>query len=668
MGARLGRGTLTAVMALLLAVPGVAGLIDASSVAAAPSAVVVWGGAPVPTPTTPVPGDSVTFTGRVPQAVKRPVRLQVRRDGAWRTVARSHSDTRGRYVLRKPVPRSARYRVEAPRLRRATFPSGRTRAARLWRSAAVTVTPKRVASVLALGGRSWAEHQDPVVWTATLSPVSPGRQVLLEIAVESGGWQTVGSVPQASDGAVAFAPLTLEPGEHLLRARAPATTRLAAASASAAFTVLEPATADPVATGALPRLDITTEDGEDVRSKTVYSRVQMHLDGTQTSDGAGTPMPSYDLGARLRVRGNSTSWAQVKLPYKVKLDTSTSLFGMPASKDWVLLANFFDRSLMRNEVAFDVARRVGVPWAPRMYDVEVWLNGTYRGVYQLGEGIEVAPGRVDLDTDELPADPADGGFLLEADHWDDTDPNFRTTQGIRVHIKELGADTPQAHAQVQQQVQQFEDALYGEEFLDPVRGYRPWVDLRSFADWYLVNEVTKNVESNFNTSVWFKRDFQGTFAMGPPWDFDQSAGYATSFGISDPTVWFLHWGPATPGVGRGPTMATGPHGSWINRMLEDPEFRALVAKRWEQVSPRLHAMIPEMVAHADRLAPAAERNFAPKPEGAGMWLGPSMLDGDEAILHHTTWRPHADDLATWYAQRIAWLDSVMPALADATLP
>ncbi|MGN0064628.1 MAG: CotH kinase family protein [Nocardioides sp.] len=636
---------------------------DAEVVAPSASAPVVRGDAPRTHPAAPAPGDMVTFTGRTRTAFARTVRLQRRTDGVWRTVARARSTRSGAYRLSRPVATAGHFRVEAPRARR----PGTSRPAARWRSPAVRVVPGLVATTLTVDGESWSEPGTEA-WTADVRPVEAGRRVTVEV-LEHDAWVAVGEVRQGTQARVTLPTSTLAPGGHLLRVTAQPTRRLATSESVHPLTVLEPAAPDPVARGTLPRVDVVTEDGQDVLSKTDYSRAQITLDASGTTDGSGAPLASAAVGGRLRVRGNSTSWAQVKLPYKVKLDERTSLLGMPASKDWVLLANFYDRSLMRNAAAFHAARRIGVEWSPRMYDVEVWLNGTYRGVYQLGEGIEVEPGRVDLGADELPEDPADGGFLLEADHWPDTDPSFVTTQGIQIYLKEGGADTQAYLDQVAAQIQAFEDVLYSEEFLDPVHGYRPLVGLEEIADWYLVNELTKNVESNFGTSVWIKRDVGGPLTMGPPWDHDQSAGYQTAFGVDDPEGWFLHHGPLKPGVERSPGMADGPEGSWINRMLKDPVFRDLVKQRWQRISPRLHALVPDLAAHADRIQAAAERNFAPRAEGgAGQFLGPTILDGGTTILHHTTWRPHADTVVTWYAQRIAWLDRAMPTLGSDTLP
>lgn len=631
-----------------------------ASLAPAP---LVRGDAPRTRPAAPAPGDTVTFTGRTRTAFARTVLLQRRTERAWRTVARARTTRAGAYRFSRPVAKAGHFRVEAPRTRR----PGTTRAAPRWRSPSVRVAPGLLATTLTVHGESWSEP-GAQAWTAELRPVEAARRVTVEV-LQDDQWVALSEVRQGARARVALPTATLAPGDHVLRVTAHPTHRLASSETVRQLTVLEPVAPDPVARGTLPRVDVVTEDGQDVLSKTDYSRVQITLDASGTTDGTGAPLASANLDGRLRVRGNSTSWAQVKLPYKVKLDERTSLFGMPASKDWVLLANFYDRSLLRNAAAFHAARRIGVEWSPRMYDVEVWLNGTYRGVYQLGEGIEVEPGRVDLGADELPTDPADGGFLLEADHWPDTDPSFVTTQGIQIYLKEGGADTQAYLDQVAAQIQAFEDVLYSEEFRDPVDGYRPLVDLEEIADWYLVNELTKNVESNFSTSVWIKRDVGGLLTMGPPWDYDQSAGYQTIFGLDDPEGWFVHHGPMKPGVDRSPSMADGLEGSWINRMLKDPVFRDLVKQRWKHVSPRLHAMVPDLAAHADRIQAAAERNFSRRSEGgAGQSLGPTILDGDSTILHHTTWRPHADNLVTWYARRIDWLDRAVPTLGSDTLP
>src|SRR3546814_19422266 len=99
-------------------------------------------------------------------------------------------------------------------------------------------------------------------------------------------------------------------------------------------------------------------------------------------DPMDSGLPAFDVPTRIRLRGNSTSWISVKPPFKIKPDTKTALAGMPANKDWGLLANFYDRSLLRTTAGFEVARSIGMPWSARLLTAEVKVNGKFYGRWE----------------------------------------------------------------------------------------------------------------------------------------------------------------------------------------------------------------------------------------------------------------------------------------------
>jgi hypothetical protein len=390
---------------------------------------------------------------------------------------------------------------------------------------------------------------------------------------------------------------------------------------------------------------VTTSDGQAVTSREVYSTATMTIDPRGSTLPATTSTP-----LRIRVRGNVTSWVSIKYPYKVKTDKKASLLGMPASKSWALLANFYDRSMLRNQLAFEVSRRVGLPWTPRTQPVELWVNGGYRGLYQLAETIEAEADRV-----VLPA----GGHLLEADSYaDDSTPSFRTPRGVQVFLK--GDETDAERDVVAGQVGAFEDALYGDGFTD-ADGWAAHADVDSFVDWYIVNELTKNIDASMRNSVWMTIDASGRLSMGPAWDFDFSAGNRTSWHIDDPAGWFLrtNWfDPAVPWAA--PTQVNsaefGPDGQWFVRLFDDPAFEQRVRERWSEVSDALATLPAYVRAEAQRVAPAAARNFAEGSDGTGLPIGPTFLDPEPEHVYAGSWDGEVDLLTTWIGARWSWVD------------
>jgi hypothetical protein len=576
-------------------------------------------GALVISPAAPVVGQPYVVRGRVPGGA-RTVRLQVRGPAGWRAAGRGTSARTGAFALPRTSTAATRLRVRAPATRRL----------RAWTSRAVVVRPVVQSAALTLPAASPSGASvEPV---ATVRPAVAGRPAVLQRRLPA-GWSDVAGAVQAADGRARFSAVAPAPGEHAWRVVLPAYRGMPAVRSASVAT-----------TSAVPRLEVTTADGAPVTSGTVYSRGVLALrPGASGSADA-------DLGGRLRVRGNSTAWVQRKLSYKVKLDTATPLLGMPASKDWVLLANFYDRSLLRNQLGFEVSRRVGLPWTPRMVEVELWLDGAYRGLYQLGEGIEVGPDRVDIEVAE--DDPAGGGYLLEADSWDDDKPVLTTDRGLQVYVDQPGDVGESYVAGVRSYLQHVEDSLYADGAATPVRRWRELVDVDSFVDWYLVNEVTKNVDASFRNSVWMQRDRGGRLAMGPVWDFDQSAGSQHTWGLSDPTGWHLR----TNHHPHNNSQYTGPAGHWFHRMFADPWFAGRVAERWRQVRTSLLTLPAYVAARTEALAPAAGRNFSVPVDGEPLPIGPTFLDPPEGIFHDT-WHAGADDLGRWVEQRVAWIDA-----------
>nr|WP_244633443.1 CotH kinase family protein [Aeromicrobium sp. CFBP 8757] len=369
-----------------------------------------------------------------------------------------------------------------------------------------------------------------------------------------------------------------------------------------------------------------------------------------TIDPRGSTLAASTTPLRIRVRGNVTSWVSIKLPYKIKTDKKASLLGMPASKNWALLANFYDRSMLRNQLAFETSRRAGLPWTPRTQHVELWVDGGYRGLYQLAENVEAEPDRVVV---------PEGGHLLEADSYpDDSTPSFRTPRGIQIFLK--GDETAAERDVVAGQVGAFEDALYGDGFTGP-DGWASHADVDSFVDWYIVNELTKNIDASLRNSVWMTIDAQGRLSMGPVWDFDFSAGNRSNWSTDQPSGWFLrtNWfDPTWPQTA--PTQVNsaeaGPDGHWFVRLFDDPAFEQRVRERWNELSDDLATLPAYVRSQAELVAPAAARNFAEGSNGTGLPIGPTFLDPEPDHVFAGSWDGEVDLLATWIGARRSWID------------
>lgn len=339
-----------------------------------------------------------------------------------------------------------------------------------------------------------------------------------------------------------------------------------------------------------------------------------YVPGTVTLDGVTHV-------TEVRGRGNST-WGWAKKPYKLKLEEDAALIGTQPFDEWVLLAGYADRSGLRTAAAFAVAAQTRLEWTPRFRFVEVVLNGQSQGLYMLSEQVEEGEGRVDL---------PDDGYLLEFNqrYLRDDEPGFRTRHGSAVAFKDPDEVTKAQRREVRGAVRRFEKVLYGPDFADPEQGYAKYVNVRRLIDWYLVEELFANQDSNFQSSVNFSWVPGKKFVFGPVWDFDLSAG--TRWRAAGPhDAWLTR-------VGR----------HWVSRMLEDPAFSARVKSRWARLRPAVREVVAQLPQAATTLAPAAEADWA-------QW----HAAGDLEWTHHARTRAgEVDFLGDWLTRRIAWLSN-----------
>lgn len=379
-------------------------------------------------------------------------------------------------------------------------------------------------------------------------------------------------------------------------------------------------------TPALPSVSIVTDDSVPITSKEIYVHGQVTIDS-----GDGTA--PVTTGLQIRGRGNST-WTASKKPYRVKLDESKVVLGMPKSKHWVLLADYFDATHLRNQTALTLGRQTDLAWTPRLRQVEVILNGVYQGVYALVEHLRIAGDRVDIDEmtpSDIAGDELTGGYLAEIDHHT-PDPDkyvFRTPRN-QVTVDNPEEPTPEQATYITDYVRSFETALYSAGFADPVAGYRSYLDVDAMVDYYLVSELTRNQDA-FHGSAWFHKPRLGLLTMGPLWDFDNSLGNNVGWESGEATGWYV----------RQPNM------KWIGRLFDDPAFAASVEARWAQLKPAFEAVADQVLVEGAALAPALAHDRL-------VWQSkPSTVDTYE-------------ELADWLHTRIDWLDEqfVPPGIAE----
>lgn len=263
----------------------------------------------------------------------------------------------------------------------------------------------------------------------------------------------------------------------------------------------------------LPEIKIETEDNQDIISKDDY------ITGTFEFFSNDYEFENFSLPIKIRGRGNST-WNFPKKSYQFKFDEKYNLFDMPEDKKWLMLANYSDKTMIRNAVAFELGYLSSLDWSPGSHFAEVSINGKSNGLYQFTEKVETGDSnRVKI---------GDQGYLLEVDQLDridDDDIAFWTNKKLLFVVKDPDLEWGSIELEeIESYVNKTENILYSETFKDHDLGYSKYIDVDSFVDWYIINEISKNNDAIFLSSVYMNYVSGGKLKMGPIWDFDIAFG------------------------------------------------------------------------------------------------------------------------------------------------
>jgi hypothetical protein len=380
---------------------------------------------------------------------------------------------------------------------------------------------------------------------------------------------------------------------------------------------------EKVATG-LPIMKIDTKNNKPIVGKEEYTTADIEIVDPDNI------IRNIKTTAEIRGRGNS-SWGTGKNPYRIRFFEKTSLFGYEKARSWVLLANYWDITLLANSVAFELGRRMDIPFTPHYTHVELVLNGRYEGSYVITEQIQVGRGRVEIDEKT--------GFLVELDAHYDKGPKFRTpVLELPVMIKHPeNFDEEAGYDFVKDAVNELEAALFSDLF--PDTNYRDLIDLDNFIDVIMVNEITRNEDFQTPQSVYLYREGKkdARLRLGPLWDFDDGFGYDDGrlFGLGYDFGRFFN---DTAGMFYNSAFRGGPGKPFFDRFFEDPYFRAKYRERWNDH----YKVIADMETFIDQM---------------GTFLGKSQ----EA--NHRVWRwrrgapkEETERMKTWWRGRIEYLN------------
>ncbi|MFN8574483.1 MAG: CotH kinase family protein [Gemmatimonadaceae bacterium] len=384
----------------------------------------------------------------------------------------------------------------------------------------------------------------------------------------------------------------------------------------------------------LPRLTIATSGAAPVNSKDTYVSATYTL-----ADSTGTTVQQGSVD--IKGRGNSTWDLFPKKPYRLKLGNSAALLGMPASKHWVLLANYSDKTLSRNAIVFELSRVLGFEYTPRAKDVDVVLNGDYKGIYQLVEHIRIASDRVNipvLKTSDTTASAISGGYLMEVDERSGEVfcPHSSLTTMIFC-VKEpetlLDPGWEKQRAYLTNYLDQVDHAIFGPDFKDSAKGYAAYIDVASAINYYLANELVRNVDGNLRLSTYLYKKRDGKLYFGPLWDYDLALGNVNYDGADRIEGWQIR------------------SAQWYARLFEDPAFAAQVKARWAQLKSdklvdHLFAYINERRSY---LSKVQTNNFSRWPI-LETWVWPNRVVTG-------TYFGEVTAMSDWLFYRNKWMDA-----------
>ena len=364
----------------------------------------------------------------------------------------------------------------------------------------------------------------------------------------------------------------------------------------------------------------------------------------------------YDGHITIERRGNS-SQGNEKTPYRFETvdeegdNRNVKLLGMPEENDWVLYAPWQDKTMIRNVLIYQLSNDIG-RYAPRTRFAELFLNDEYMGVYVLMEKIKRDNNRIDiskLNPDEIEGDDITGGYILKFD-WNYTGGNLGGFDSeydgntYNYHYPKPSDIVLQQEEYIQNYVAEFENIMLSDDYTNDSTGYPTMMNVESFVDFILLQELAKNVDA-YRLSTYIYKDKESVdnrLTAGPIWDFNHGFGNCDYGETWEPENWLLEFNPE-----GGDQMSF-----WWNLLWQDENFRMRVSQRYSELRSSIFSeqhifdIIDDQVTY---LGEAIDRNFSRWPIlGSYIWPNYYVFG---------TYEEEVSYLKSWTSQRLTWMDN-----------
>ncbi len=426
-------------------------------------------------------------------------------------------------------------------------------------------------------------------------------------------------------------------------------------------------------TSNLPIVVIDTHGGLIVDSPKIDAHMGIISHAPGVPNGPHDAFNAFSNKIGIEIRGSSSqSFPQKSFSLETRdaanVQHDTTLLGMPTENAWILYAPYDDKTCLRNVLSYHIANRSG-HYAARTRYFELIINGQYQGIYVLLEKIKRDAGRVNIkkmDPVDTVGDKLTGGYIIKIDKptgsggnsgWDS---RFRSsTNSVIRFLYDTPKDVdivPQQARYIQAYLDSVETALAAANFASPAAGYAKYLDVPSFLDYFLLNEVSRNVDGlRLSTYLHKNRRSQGgKLRAGPAWDYNLAWWNANYCAGNQATGWAYNFNQVCP---NDPSQVP----FWWARLLQDPAYTAALRCRWTYL--RQHVLHRDTLnafldAQAQTLNAAQARHFVAWPIlGQYTWPNPSPIPA--------TYPAEIAALKSWLGQRLAWLDVNMPGTCPA---
>lgn len=350
---------------------------------------------------------------------------------------------------------------------------------------------------------------------------------------------------------------------------------------------------------------------------------------------------------KIKLRGNSSKSSEKK-SYTVKYEEKVSFMDMDSGKKWALLGNPFDKTMLRVGLAFEYARALEIPYVSQLRYCKLYLNDEYMGVYIAMEPISDGKGHIDVDIDN-----GDAIFECDKDRIEEDKTYITAYPDIRMQMNEPEEPTDEQALEFEDFLHDVYDAIESKDHTE----YEKLIDVDSFVNFYIFNEVVKDIDFGEFSTRYYRKD--GKLYAGPPWDMDLSMGNVSRI-YDDPKYHRYNNRLGYGNDSEDSAQELWATGNYYGLLMEDSYFHDLVCERWQEVLPITKNLIEANDlgdSLMDRYLEAYEEdilsNYGPENTGWSVWYQEGTYADRSLAIDYDG---NLDELRDWLERRIEWLD------------